>query len=155
MVKLAELHEMCYNQHGDLMESMEFYDALYELRDAVRDHGKRHAVKTAYARLEADPDAHERLNTFMDAKQAFEKARQYGKHYPGYKSIARSFSTAKEALQTHPRYQEYMRCLDDLNAELKTLQDGIRDILDACTVNDGRACGFFRGTADEGKGPTS
>ena len=134
---------------------MKFYDALYELRDAVRDDEKRHAVKAAYARLETDPDARERLNTFTDAKKAYEEAKRYGRHYPGYKSIARSFSKAKEALQTHPRYQTYMTRLDEFNEELRNLQDGIRDILDACTVDDNQACGLLRVTADEGKGPTS
>jgi len=122
------------------MESIEFYDALYALRDALKGADERLAVDKAYRRIEEDPESNQRLKTYIKTKKTYEKAKTYGKHYPGYKEAAHAFSEAKRTLQTHDHYKTYMQRLNALNEKLKRLQDGIQEILDSCTINSDESC---------------
>ncbi len=150
---MARNLKMCYNLNGDFMESIEFYDALYALRDILMDADERLAVDKAYRQIEDDPESNERLKTYIKAKKAYEKAKKYGKHYPGYKETAQAFSEAKRVLQTHEHYKAYMQRLNALNEKLKRLQDGIQEILDSCKINSDESCKTNNALID-GKGQT-
>lgn len=97
---------------GDFMnsETLRYIEAFIE---ELKEHTSYKKLIKLHKEMKNNEEINRLIKHFKETEKAYQEASKYGKYYPDYASIKRSFIESKTTLYTHPVVKEYKRAERD------------------------------------------
>jgi len=117
---------------------------VYDLIDEIKSHQTYVDMKDAKAAIDASREVRALSEHFKKAEQAYNNAKQYGKHHPDFERYKNTFQRASRDLFSHPLVKKYKANERALNQLLEHISEQLAQSVSS-TIKVDKDLAFYLG----------